>query len=228
VPLPRPRRLREDHDTWQRHAIVARLLGPDARRVLDAGGVPGRLAAHLPGVEVVTANPTPPADVVYDGARLPFADGAFDAVTSLDVLEHIPRAERPPHVAEVLRVARALAVLCCPLGTPEHVAAEREMAEWYAELAGEPHPFLDEHVARGLPTESELHELAAGHNASLAFHGDFRATMAVFRAEALAAYRGRPADRARFAWRRLTAPRDLGLRERAGPYANRAFVVVKR
>jgi hypothetical protein len=208
--------------------MVARLLGPDASRVLDAGGVPGRLAAHLPDVEVITANPTPPADVVYDGARLPFADGAFDAVTSLDVLEHIPRAERPPHVVEVLRVARARAVLCCPLGSPEHVAAEHEMAEWYAELAGERHPFLDEHVASGLPTEADLHELVAGHDALLRFHGDFRDTMAVFRAEALAAFRGRPSDRARFAWRRLTAPRDLELQDHAGPYANRAFVVVSR
>jgi SAM-dependent methyltransferase len=220
--------MREDHDTWQRHAIVARLLGRDATRVLDAGGVPGRLGAHLRGAEVVTANPTPPADVVYDGARLPFADGAFDAVTSLDVLEHIPRAERPAHVAEVVRAARARVVLCCPLGTPEHVAAERQVAEWYAELAGERHPFLDEHVAHGLPTEPELRDLAAGLDASLAFHGDFRATTAVFRAQALAAFRGRPADRARFAWRRLTAPRDRRLRERAGPHANRAFLVVNR
>jgi SAM-dependent methyltransferase len=228
VRLPRPRRLREDHDTWQRHAVVAQLLGPETRRVLDAGGVPGRLAAHLAGVEVVTANPTPPADVVYDGARLPFPDRAFDAVTSLDVLEHIPRDARPTHVGEVVRVARERAVLCCPLGSPEHVAAEREVADWYAELAGERHPFLDEHVARGLPTEPELRKLAAGLDASLTFHGDFRATVAMFRAEALAAFRGRPADRARFAWRRLTARRDPRPQERADPYANRAFLVVNR
>jgi SAM-dependent methyltransferase len=228
VRLPRPRRLREDQDTWQRHAIVARLLGPGMRRVLDVGGVPGRLAAHLADVEVVTANPTSPADVVYDGARLPFADGAFDAVTSLDVLEHIPRAERPAHVAEVVRAARARVVLCCPLGTADHVAAEREVEEWYADLAGERHPFLDEHVACGLPTEPELRELAAGLDASLAFHGDFRAAMEVFRMQALAAFRGRPADRARFVWRRLTARHDLRLGERAGPHTNRAFVVVNR
>jgi SAM-dependent methyltransferase len=228
VLLVRPRRLREDQDTWQRHAIVARLIGHRLRRVLDAGGVPGRLAAHLPDVEVTTANPTPPADVVYDGARLPFPDGAFDAVTSLDVLEHIPQADRTAHIDEVLRAARVRAVLCCPLGTPEHIAAEHEIADWYAELAGERHPFLDEHLANGLPTEAELRELAADLGASLAFHGDFRATMTVFRAEALAALRGRPTDRARFAWRRATALGDLQLRDRAGRYTNRAFVVVNR
>jgi hypothetical protein len=159
---------------------------------------------------------------------LPFADGAFDAVTSLDVLEHVPRGERPAHVAEVLRAARARVVLCCPLGTPEHIAAEREAAEWYADLAGERHPFLDEHVACGLPTEPELRGLAAAHDASLAFHGDFRTAMAMFRSEALAAFRHRPADRARFAWRRLTARHDLRLHEGADPYTNRAFLVLNR
>ena len=69
---------------------------------------------------------------------------------------------------------------------------------------------------------------AGARDAARAFPGDYRASVAVFRAEALAAFRGRPADRARFAWRRLTAPRDLGLQEHADAHANRAFVVVNR
>lgn len=40
----------------------------------------------------------------YDGDSLPFADGSFDAVTMLDVLEHVH--DRPTLVAEIVRVLR--------------------------------------------------------------------------------------------------------------------------
>lgn len=40
----------------------------------------------------------------YDGQRLPFADETFDAVSTLDVLEHV--ADREALVSEVLRVLR--------------------------------------------------------------------------------------------------------------------------
>ncbi|HJT36492.1 MAG TPA: class I SAM-dependent methyltransferase [Pirellulales bacterium] len=40
----------------------------------------------------------------YDGATLPFADGSFDAITLLDVLEHVP--DRAGLVAEIARVLR--------------------------------------------------------------------------------------------------------------------------
>lgn len=42
--------------------------------------------------------------VRFDGRRLPFADASFDAVTLLDVLEHV--ADREALVAEVARVLR--------------------------------------------------------------------------------------------------------------------------
>lgn len=40
----------------------------------------------------------------YDGDTLPFADSSFDAVTMLDVLEHVH--DRPTLVAEIVRVLR--------------------------------------------------------------------------------------------------------------------------
>src|SRR4029079_3624949 len=43
-------------------------------------------------------------DVVYDGATLPFRDGAFDTVLSVQVLEHTPRP-----AALVAEMARVLA-----------------------------------------------------------------------------------------------------------------------
>lgn len=40
----------------------------------------------------------------YDGQTLPFADGSFDSVTMLDVLEHVH--DRPTLVSEIVRVLR--------------------------------------------------------------------------------------------------------------------------
>lgn len=57
-----------------------------------------------------------------DAARLPFAAGAFDAVTMLEVLEHI-RAPGPA-VAEAVRVARRAVLLSAPSrpdDNPEHL-----------------------------------------------------------------------------------------------------------
>lgn len=57
-----------------------------------------------------------------DATRLPFAGRAFDAVTMLEVLEHIP--DTAAALAEVLRVARRFAILSVPSqpdNNPEHI-----------------------------------------------------------------------------------------------------------
>jgi hypothetical protein len=186
--------------------------------VLDVGGRPGELAAFLPGSRVTALNVDEPADVVASEARLPFSDGAFDAVTSLDVLEHLPRERRRGHLEELVRVARAQVVACCPLGTEAHARAERELAEWYVSTTGNPHRFLQEHLENGLPTEAELRELVSGlpFGFELFFHGDFRTTTSVFRASA-----GRRVLRYGFA---LLRRPDTTLSSVPGPFTNRVFL----
>jgi SAM-dependent methyltransferase len=55
--------------------------------VLDAGA--GFRAEYLPDVVNVEIAPYPSTDVLAVGEALPFVDGAFDAVLSLSVLEHV-------------------------------------------------------------------------------------------------------------------------------------------
>lgn len=220
-------RLRLAPDTAQRHRVVARLAG-NPESVLDVGGVQGQLAAFLPKAHVTTANVNRDAEVGFDGVTLPFREGAFDVVTSLDVLEHVPPEGRARHVRECVRVARSRIVLCCPLGTPEHVAAEREIAHWHECTVGRQHPFLAEHVALGLPTQSDLEALArcSDGDATLRFHGDFRTTEQAFRAGVLARRRPGPLRLARYARHRLARPAAEELTVAPNPWTNRAYLVI--
>ena len=223
------RRLSMAPDTWSRHLIVSRIVG-EPKSLLDVGGVAGELALFMPRTRIVTANVEEGADVIFDGVTLPFEDDSFEAAASLDVLEHVPRDQRGVHVNDVVRVAESRVVICCPLGSDAHDAAERELADWHESLTGARHRFLDEHLERGLPREDELRALAAAApmRFELRFHGDFEEANELFRLSTLAKARKRPGDIARYVRARLGRRREGRLTELPGPRANRAFLIGMR
>lgn len=214
-------------DTWERHYFVARFAA-GAKTVLDVGGIADQLGSFMPAAAVTALNVgAEEADVHFDGLRIPYRDDAFDAAVSLDVLEHIPRANREAHLAELARVASRRVVLCCPLGTSEHVEAERELAAWYRETTGGPHRFLEEHIERGLPTEEEIRGLAseAGLEATLYFHGDFRRANRLFQLSTRLRQRPTPTSLAGYATARFDPRRDRKLESSSRPRSNRVFLV---
>ncbi len=75
-----------------------RVIGVDASRPMLEGAV-----QRLDGYERRTLL------IWRDGARLPFADGSFDCVTCLEMLEFTPRPEE--QIAEALRVLRPGGIL---------------------------------------------------------------------------------------------------------------------
>jgi Methyltransferase domain len=215
-------------DTRSRHRIAAQLLGSPAT-VLDVGGVKGVLELFLPAARILTVNVERPADVLFGGKHLPFRDSTFEAVTSLDVLEHIATHDRASHIAELARVASSTIVLSCPLGTERHRIAETELAAWYRNATGVAHRFLEEHLANGLPTDDELRELAAGAglHGKLWYHGDFRIANSDFRLGVRAGREARPDLVLRYVRARLRR-RDRVATDVPTQWTNRVFLILRR
>ena len=92
------------------------------------------------------------------GTSLPFRDRGFDAVLSVDVLEHVPPADRPVFLRECLRVAARPFILIFPSGdaAEEH---DRELCAYGEASSTGPDDMLREHLANGLPAAEEVARL---------------------------------------------------------------------
>jgi hypothetical protein len=97
--------------------------------------------------------------VIAKGQTLPFQSGAFDTTVCMDTLEHIECSDRNRFLHELIRVTKRRVYIGCPMG----VQSEREdhaLQQYYWKQNGEPFPFLEEHIANGLPRlQSVLAEL---------------------------------------------------------------------
>lgn len=134
--------------------------------VLDVGCGPHGLSTAAPGAAFVGVDVEFPGPVAggmvalrVDPGALPFEDAAFDSVVCLDVLEHVPPADRAGLVAELARVAARRVLLACP--SDEGAWIDDLLRTTYASR-GIPAPaWLGEHDQHGLPTATEIAQCCA-------------------------------------------------------------------
>ena len=134
--------------------------------MLDVGCGPHGFACARPDVPFVGLDVEFPVRVASSmtaikapAGPLPFRDGAFHTVLSLDTLEHVPRPDRAPFVAELARVAAHRVLLACP--TAECAGVDTAIRNRYLALGVQVPSWLSEHDEHGLPTREEIDSFIA-------------------------------------------------------------------
>ena len=138
----KPHRFKRSGELPRVRRVLGALAGLRPTELLDIGTGRGAflwpLMDRFPELPVTCVDPLPHrvellqqvrdggigllTPMVGDVAALPFPDAAFDGVTILEVLEHLPKPEKT--VAEVLRVARRFVLASVPSKpdeNPEHL-----------------------------------------------------------------------------------------------------------
>jgi SAM-dependent methyltransferase len=148
-----------------RHAaVIDHVVDADGRArtsVLDVGCGPHGLACAVDGVPFVGVDVEFPQRVAPTmvGIRcrpegLPFRDGAFGVVLCLDVLEHVPPADRAGFVRELARVAAERVIIACPSSEAQNI--DDLLVSTFQSAGTALPPWLTEHYECGLPTPAEI------------------------------------------------------------------------
>src|SRR6185437_3013248 len=82
---------------------------------------------------------------------LPFEDARFDVVICMDVLEHVPPADRRALLDELARVSRRFVLLAAPFATSGVADADRLLFAAIEARHRYAHAFLREHLTHGHP-----------------------------------------------------------------------------
>ena len=162
------------YDQLQRYRVLEACLqvffDKKNLRILDVGGVSPRKdgQGHWFPVQFIGGDRSFVLDkelikgkdyIQGDGTSLPFLDGSFEAVCSLDVLEHVQKSKRPDFLAELCRVASKMVILSAPFASDEIEKAEATLARQIERLYGTKHHQLQEHSQLGLPEIEEITDL---------------------------------------------------------------------
>lgn len=161
------------YDVYERHRKIGELI-KSTHTVLDVGGGLNKLSQFCSPKTIVVANlknSMEKSDVLIKKDRLPFAKNSFDVVTAIDVLEHVPKDERTNFLRHLYEVARERVVLSFPVGNNKHLEYEKQIQNWLKNKKKEV-IYIKEHQKYGLPTTSEIKELARGFNYQIFYSGN--------------------------------------------------------
>jgi len=166
-------------DSYERHYVVADFLkksSANSQTILDVGGetriTTNNLSYFLPNREVTTLNIIAQTGIKVEGVSLPLEDDSYDAVVSIDTIEHIPKEDRKKAVSEYFRVARKEVVITGPINNEAQRQSEIRLNEQYKRLFGIDHHYVIEHLKFGDPSVSEIKELIGDREFELVYCGE--------------------------------------------------------
>jgi SAM-dependent methyltransferase len=187
--------------------VVEAARRASGRRLLEVGSGSRGIARYLEGDWSITACDISfddyGSDVTGDGAgvkrvvgsvtELPFADGDFDVVVCLDMLEHLPADARARALEELARVAGDRLIVGCPIGEPARRVDSR-VGRFYTALRQPIPPWLSEHLdLGGAPLPRELVGPLTGHgNLQVVANGNATAQYLMLASEAVPVLRRLP------------------------------------
>jgi SAM-dependent methyltransferase len=127
-----------------------------------SGGVTDFLRTPVTGVDTAferTLDRATPylTPVTASADALPFGDGAFGAVLCVEMLEHVPAAQREAVLSELFRVVApgGRVVITFPADATA-ARLDRELNERYRRRHGSDHPWVIEHIREGVPATDDV------------------------------------------------------------------------
>jgi len=161
-------------DEYQRYKFVSELIAKlGGRTILDVGGGAGVVRRFLKDREILVLDINQ-GDVIGDGAALPFREGSFDGVISVDALQYVPPKKREEFLSELIRVARRYVIITSPFAEPTMLKAEKECNQFYRKLYGEDYYWLKDGVNEGLPEFTQVEEIVGKHQVEIYDNGSLR------------------------------------------------------
>ncbi|HSX18648.1 MAG TPA: methyltransferase domain-containing protein [Candidatus Saccharimonadales bacterium] len=160
-----------NHFFWGQHPDAAirytpviseiKKRGLENSKILEIGpgstGIVPYLKRKIDGVDIDFSGPQTELlkKIKAKGVTLPFHKNSYDVVISVDVLEHLKGQERTKSIAEMLRVAKKLAIIICPIGELSQ-KQDKELKGRWDKFFNQKNLFLTEHVQNGLPKSEEI------------------------------------------------------------------------
>lgn len=152
-------------DLYTRNLLITKLVNhvrdKEKLKILDVGGRGGLLKDFLKGdsfyiLDILSSERKEENYIIGNIRAAPLKNSSFDVVISSDLYEHIPAEDRLKTVSEMLRLSKNFVVLGAPFYSKEVEDAETEANNFFLKNAGEPHPWLKEHIKNRLPLRHDL------------------------------------------------------------------------